>query len=148
MVARQMLRPYTDADLEATLDAWFQASLVAHHFLTEEFLTQERRAIAEQWMPIAETTVCEVEGRVVGFISMIDNEVGAIFVQPDHQGRGFGRALMDHARQSRPYLELGVFEANEIGRRFYDAYGFEVVERLMKTEAGLPELRMRLEPDE
>jgi ribosomal protein S18 acetylase RimI-like enzyme len=55
---------------------------------------------------------------------------------------------MDHARRSRPYLELGVFEANEIGRRFYDAYGFEVVERVMNREAGFPELRMRLESTE
>ena len=140
-----MLRPYVETDLEDLLDAWYQASLVAHSFLSDEFMERERRAIAEEWMPISETTVYESDGRVVGFISMIGNEVGAIFVHPDHQGNGIGRALMDSVRGSRPYLELGVLEANEIGRRFYDAYGFKLVGRVMNEEAGVPELRMRLE---
>ena len=56
-----------------------------------------------------------------------------------------GRALMDAARCSRSYLELDVFEANEVGRRFYDAYGFEVVERHMNDVVGQPELRLRLD---
>ena len=36
---------------------------------------------------------------------------------------------MDRARESRAFLELNVLEANAIGRRFYDAYGFEFVDR-------------------
>ena len=48
-----------------------------------------------------------------------------VFVAPGSQRRGGGRVLMDHVRASRDYLEVEVFEANEIGRAFYDAYGFE-----------------------
>ena len=139
-----MIRPYTDEDLGELLEVWYRASLVAHSFLSEEFFETERRQIAEHWLPIAETAVCETEGRVVGFLSLIDNEVGAIFVDPDYQGRGIGRALMDAARDSRPFLELSVFEANCIGRRFYDAYGFELVDRQANEATGEPELRLRL----
>jgi putative acetyltransferase len=93
---------------------------------------------------MAETSVCEIDGSVVGFLSLIGNEVGAIFVDPDHQGRGIGRALMDGARDSRPFLELSVFEANSAGRGFYDAYGFELAGRQVNEDTGLPELRLRL----
>ena len=139
-----MTRPYTDEDLDELLDVWYQASLIAHSFLTEEFLATERRQIAEHWLPMAKTRVYETEGRVVGFLALVGNEVGAIFVDPSFQGRGIGRALMDRARESRPFLELNVLEANAIGRRFYDAYGFEFVDRHVGEATGQPELRLRL----
>jgi putative acetyltransferase len=138
------IRPYSDDDLGQLLDVWYRASLIAHWFLTEEFLETERRQIAEHWLPIAETLVAENDGVVVGFLAMIGNEVGGIFVDPDFQGRGIGRALMDAARDSRPFLELDVFEANSVGRRFYDAYGFDVIGRHINEVVGQPELRLRL----
>lgn len=139
-----MIRAYAATDLEDLLDVWYRASLLAHSFLDEAFFDGERLAIAEQWLPMAETTVYEADGRVVGFVALIGNEVGAIFVDPDHQSRGIGRALMDHAREARPFLELDVFEANSIGRRFYDAYGFEQVDRHVHEPTGQTELRLRL----
>jgi putative acetyltransferase len=140
-----MLRSYRHDDLEALLDVWYRASLIAHWFLSEEFLGVERRQIAEDWLPVSETTVAETDGRVVGFLSLVGNEVGGIFVDPEYQGRGIGRALMDHARRARPHLELVVFEDNLMGRRFYDAYGFLQVDRQIHAESGRYELRLRLD---
>ncbi len=142
-----MIRPYVDEDLAELLDLWYRASLIAHAFLSDEFLETERSDIADRWLPVAETTVYEVDGHIVGFLSMIGNEVGGIFVDPDHQRRGIGRALLDRVRQSHPYLELTVFEANADGRRFYNAYGFEVTGRHFNEEIGQPELRLRLGGD-
>lgn len=139
-----MIRPYNDDDLGELTDVWYRASLIAHSFLSGEFFETERRLIATQWIPNAETWVYETDGRVVGFIAMVGNEVGGIFVDPEHQGRGVGRALMDSARGARPFLELDVFEANSIGRRFYAANGFEVVGRGVNESTGHPELRLRL----
>lgn len=138
-----IIRPYGHGDLDAVLDVWYRASLIAHAFLTEDFFEHERREIAERWLPIADTIVADVDGRVGGFLSLVGNEVGAIFVDPDQQGLGVGRALMDEAVASRPFLELDVFEANSIGRRFYDAYGFVPVDRHVNERVGQPELRLR-----
>lgn len=52
---------------------------------------------------------------------------------------------MDHATESRDHLELEVFEANEIGRAFYDAYGFAVVGERLDDKTGLRLLRLRLD---
>lgn len=139
-----MIRPYVADDLDHLLDAWYEASLIAHPFLTEEFLVAERRQIAEDWMPVAETVVFEDDGRVVGFLSLNGDEVGAIFVHPDWQRRGIGRTLMDHAASRRESLELEVFEANGLGRAFYDAYGFVFANRRIDEPTGQPMLRLRL----
>ena len=140
-----MLRPYTVADLDEVLDVWHRASLIAHPFLSEEFLDAERRQISDQWLPVAETTVCDSGGRVVGFVSLVGNEVGGLFVDPDRQGQGIGRALMDHACGSRPFLELDVLEANHSGRRFYAAYGFVEMGRHADDDSGHPAIRLRIE---
>jgi putative acetyltransferase len=140
-----VIREYEAGDLDGLLEVWYEASRVAHPFLSEDFLDAERRAIPEQYLPIAETWVYEDGGRVVGFIALIGDVVGAIFVAPERHGRGIGRALMDHARASRDHLDVEVFKANAIGRAFYDAYGFEVVGERMHEETGHPLLRLHLE---
>ena len=140
-----MIRKYRADDLAGLLDVWYDASKVAHPFLTRGFLEQERRNVIQEHLPIAETWVFEEEGRVVGFIALIGNEVGGIFVTPERHGQGIGRALTDHARASRSHLDVEVFEANEIGRGFYDAYGFEVVGTGVHEETGQPVLRLRLD---
>lgn len=138
------IRAYTEHDLERVLEVWYAASVVAHSFLTDDFLAAERQQIADHWLPIADTIVYEIDGRVVGFLALIGNEVGAIFVDPRYQRRRIGRALMNEARASRPFLELDVFEANDMGRRFYSAYGFEQVGRHTHEATGQIQLRLRL----
>ena len=139
-----MIRPYTDADLDAVLSVWYSASKVGHPFMDEDFLTQERKALAEEFLPNSDTWVYERNGQVVGFISMNGDEVGGIFVGAGFHGQGIGRTLMDHARGQHKCLELDVFKENEVGRRFYTRYGF-VLERAHKhAETGRIMLRLRL----
>lgn len=139
-----IIRAYQDRDLHELLDVWYRASLIAHPFLDETFLRQEREDIAAVYLPGSETWVVVSEERVVGFISLLGNEVGAIFVDPADQGQGYGRALMDHARTLQGELVLDVFKANRIGRRFYDRYGFELESEHVHEPTGQPLLRMRL----
>ncbi|TKS57867.1 MAG: acetyltransferase [Nitrospira sp.] len=140
-----MIRKYQAQDLQAVIDIWYRASLIAHPFLDEAFLQAERQEIMEKHMPSVETWVYEKEGRIVGFIALLDCEVGAIFVDPQHQRQGIGRALMDHARKLRGHLELDVFKENHIGRAFYDRYGFKVVAEHLHESSGQLQLRLRLE---
>ncbi len=136
------IRKYNDTDCEAVIEIWYAASLVATPFLSDEFLTWEREQIREVWMPSAETWVFETEGSVVGFIALLDNEVGAIFVHPEAQGRGVGRALMDHAASTRDSLYLDVFKENAIGRRFYDRYGFKYQFEHVQEKTGRTQMRL------
>jgi putative acetyltransferase len=139
-----VIREYEPRDRDALLGVWAESAAVAHPFWTPAMFEQERRDIAEKFLPVAETYIFERAGEVVGFISLLGNEVGGVFVAPQYHGHGIGRALMDWARGSRDHLELDVFEANEIGRAFYAVYGFDVVGERLDEVTGQRVLRLRL----
>lgn len=139
-----MIRPYDNLDLDQLLKVWSEASAVAHPFLTSEFLAAERDNIQNVYLPNAETWVYELAGGVVAFISLIGNEVGGLFVDPEYQRRGIGQRLMDKARSLRGELEVEVFLANRIGRAFYDQCGFEPVLQRIHEPTGQHVLRLRL----
>ena len=140
-----MIREYEEKDLSELLDAWYSASQIGHPFLDEDFFEQERRNIPALYLPNAETWVYDLDGVVVGFIALIGNEVGAIFVDSRFHGRGIGRALMDKARSIRDVLELDVFKDNLVGRKFYENYGFTRVNEHLHEETGFMQLRLRLD---
>lgn len=139
-----MIRKYRDQDLDDLLTVWAAASEIAHPFLTQEFLALERDNIPNLYLPNAETWVFEDEGRFVGFVALLGNEVGAIFVHPSHQRRGVGRRLMDKAKELRGELVVEVFKANTIGRAFYARYGFETIAEKVHEQTGFDLLRLRL----
>jgi putative acetyltransferase len=139
-----MIRAYTPSDLDAVTDAWYAASLLAHSFLPAEFFVAERAALRDEWMPVAEAYVYGAGDDVVGFVALVGDEIGGLFVHPDHQRRGVGRALLDHVRSLRPSLEVDVFAENEIGRRFYAEYGFEHVGTSVEPTTGHTQFRLRL----
>jgi len=93
---------------------------------------------------MAETWVYELDGVVVGFIALIGNEVGGLFVEAKCHGQGIGRALMDQARRMRDTLELNVFQDNLVGRKFYEKYGFSPVNESLDEATGFMQLRLRL----
>lgn len=140
------LRRYKESDLEGVLSVWENASKIAHPFLTEDFLAQERIDIPEIYLPIADTWVLEVAGVVVGFIALLGNEVGAIFLDPAHHGKKLGKLMMDKAQELHGDLEVEVFEKNLIGRKFYTQYGFEFLEEKTHEATGERLLRLKFTP--
>lgn len=139
-----MIRKYQSADREEVLNVWAGASTLAHPFLSQEFLELERYNIPNVYMPKAETWVWEADGHVVGFISLLGNEVGAIFVDPKFHRSGIGLALMDRARALRGELEVEVFERNLLGRTFYAKLGFEFMHKKVHDQTGFELMRLRL----
>jgi putative acetyltransferase len=137
-----LIRQYNESDLEAVLSSWESATRLAHPFMTDEFLVQERKNTAEIYLPNTNTWVMEINKEVVGFIALMGNEVGAIFLQPEHHGKGAGKALMDKARELHGELEVEVFSANSIGREFYSKYGFEFLEEKLHEPTGQQVLRL------
>jgi len=137
------IRQYKVSDLEGVLNSWEVATRLAHPFMTDEFIAQERANVAEIYMPNTDTWVAELEGEVKGFIALMGNEVGAIFLQPNCHGQGIGKALMDKAQKIHGNLEVEVFKVNNIGRNFYSKYGFEQLEEKPHEPTGQQVLRLK-----
>lgn len=140
---QRILRKYESSDLGDVMATWESASKLAHSFLPEAFQDQVRHDIPSVYLPNAETWVMEQEGNVIGFIALIGNEVGAIFVKTEFHGTGAGRALMDKAVELRGDLEVEVFKANRIGRKFYQGYGFELLRESVHEPTGLDVRRLK-----
>ena len=138
------IRQYTNSDLGAVLSSWEAATRLAHPFMTDEFIAQERINVAEIYMPNTDTWVVEPGDEVKGFIALMGNEVGAIFLQPECHGQGAGKSLMDKARELHGDLEVEVFKENSIGRKFYSRYGFEQLEEKLHEPTGQQVLRLKL----
>ena len=137
-----IIRQYKETDLNGVLSSWENANRMAHPFLPNAFVDKVRHDIPSLYLPNADTWVAEVDGKVLGFIALIGNEVGAIFVEPDFHGTGLGKALMDKAHSLHSTLEVEVFEKNTIGRKFYNNYGFK--EMLRKNHDETENMILRL----
>lgn len=136
------IRQYQETDLDGVLSSWESANKIAHPFLNEEFVNQVRHDIPNLYLPNADTWVLVIDEKVVGFIALLGNEVGAIFVEPTSHGKGAGKALMDKASSLHATLELDVFKENAIGRKFYALYGFEEIEETTHDQTGQQVLRL------
>lgn len=142
-MSKKMIREYQDTDLEALLDVWYQSSSIAHPFLDADFMEQEKKNIRDLYIPNTKTWVYTEVNELVGFIAMMGNEVGAIFVKPEKQGQGIGKKLMDFVSQFHQQLEVEVFKDNKIGRAFYDKYGFKTIKEHIHEQTNYELLRMK-----
>lgn len=139
-----MIRSFQHDDTDALVSIWQSANSLAHPFLKDAYVAQVAADIRNIYLPNAETWVMEDNGTPVGFIAMIDNEIGGLFLAPSCHGRGFGRAMVDHVRAERQMLTVEVFEKNAIGRRFYESYGFRLADTMLHPPTGEQVLKLAL----
>ena len=142
-----VVRKYRDTDVEQVLSAWENTQALAHPFLPDAFQNQEKKNIRELYLPNADTWVVEADNQVVGFIALIGNEIGGLFVQPAHHGKKLGKLLVDKAQELHGDLVVEVFERNSVGRKFYSQYGFTMVEEKVHEQTGEPVLRLEFIAD-
>lgn len=98
--------------------------------------------------------IAKQEGEIVGFANFSNKketgevELGAIYLDPAVQNRGIGSALLAHGcKELQPTkIYINVESKNEIGKQFYKAKGFEVVNEFDEDFAGhiLKTIRMVL----
>jgi putative acetyltransferase len=142
-----MIRKYTAQDLESILHIWEKSSAVAHSFLSPSFVEKVKAEMTNIYIPNSETWVYEIENSIVGFISMLENEIGGLFVLPDYHAKGMGTKLVDFIKPLHADLEVDVFEKNQIGRAFYAKYGFEKTGEYYHEQSSHTVLRLKLKSE-
>ena len=74
--------------------------------------------------------VAEADGDLVATGSLLDGEIFAVFVHPDRQGAGLGKALMERLEEDARTAGVteSVLSVSLPSKRFYEGLGYEIVE--------------------
>ncbi|MCF4980219.1 N-acetyltransferase [Pseudomonas gessardii] len=137
-----MIRPLDPTDLDCVLQIWLDASLIAHDFIDAAFWQSQVENMRNLYIPASQTFVIERQSRVVGFYSLLDQQMAALFVAPDCQGQGLGKQLVAHARRQRPVLTLAVYKNNSASYQFYLSQGFVVTHEEIDEHSGQAQYSM------
>lgn len=137
-----LIRNYRETDLDDMVRIWYAASVTAHSFVPASLWALQKSAMKEEYLPRAENLVFESEGNIAGFISLVGNRVCALFVVPEMQGKGIGKALMEYAKSLKGKLFLRVYKENEGALRFYKKCGFEAVGEELDEFTGCVQILM------
>ena len=128
-------------DRDALVAIWLRSVRATHSFLTEDDIQSLLPFVRAELGPDSELELWELPheaGMVIGFLGLSGADVAALFLDPDHLRRGGGRMLLAHARRLKGLLTVDVNEQNPAAVRFYEACGFEVVDRSEVDDAGRP----------
>lgn len=132
------IRPYRPEDCLRLLDIWRAASERGHPFFSREQLDEQQQLVGDVYLPQAETWVALSDAKPVGFIGLLDDFVGGLFVAPESHGTGVGRRLIEHALERRGTLELDVYALNAGALSFYRRLGFVEISRRPRDDNDLP----------
>jgi putative acetyltransferase len=118
--------------MAAVAEIWHTGWHDAHAGHVPDGLTQRRTLPAFRERAdrrVEETTVAEVDGTVVGFTMVIDDEVEQLFVSRGQRGSGVAALLLAEAEaqvaaQGYDVAWLSVVVGNARARAFYDKQGW------------------------
>lgn len=133
-------------DFAQVLDVWEASVRETHHFVKEEDIQFFRPLVRDVIPTIELYCVRDEAGVVAGFISVSDDNIDMLFVDPDWRGKGIGTRLIRFAVDSLGATSVDVNEQNQQALGFYLHMGFEVIGRseLDGTGKPYPILYMRL----
>jgi putative acetyltransferase len=140
-----MIRQAEDVEREQMVAIWLSASIKAHDGVEPGFWESQRQAMSEQYLPSAQSWVYTREGTILGFCSLQQNILAALFIDPVYQGEGIGSLLLEHAKSIEPCLELSVYSMNAHAVAFYEHHGFKVLDERFDDMTGQWEKVMRLD---
>ncbi len=139
-----MIRIFDPQDMDIVLDIWLKGSLQAHGFIDKSYWEQQKERFRETLSSHSITAVyCEPHtDRTIGFISLVENFITALYVTPEEQGRGIGHDLLCRAKYLYPVLELSVYTENKSALSFYLNEGFQIVRYQTDQATGHEEALM------
>lgn len=147
MNALFQIRPYYPRDLDAAASAVNRAIYMAYAYfgyphpasVTRQRLLASLEEGEQFWVP-------EVNGAVVGLLSLQPNYIQKLFIAPEWQGHGIGSALIRKAKRLHSdYIELDCFQENRDACRLYERHGFRPTAWVTHDEPAIPQVFYRWE---
>lgn len=139
----KIIQVMSPADIKICAGIWLEASIAGHDFIPAEFWRKQLPVMVEKYLPSAILhMVCIAENSPAAFSAVSGNTLAALFVQPEHWGKGIGTALLCNLLKIYSPLELAVYAQNQRAIRFYTKIGFKMVSNGLCAHTGEPEIIM------
>ncbi len=94
--------------------------------------------------------VAEADGVVVGFVSWLEDELKALFVHPDWQGRGIGHQLIEECLKRAASIGPPIGRVISVlgAESFYSRFGFRVIGpgKFVRQGIEIPDVHMARSP--
>jgi GNAT superfamily N-acetyltransferase len=123
-----VIREYQPGDFDAVTILWRIArekSLPEFQLVKGHFFYEDQDYFRDQILKKNKVWVVEFARRPVAFLAMENDFIDQLYIHPDHQRRGIGKALLDFARERSPeHLWLYTLQINVNARAFYEKNGF------------------------
>ncbi|SHG76882.1 GNAT family N-acetyltransferase [Marivita hallyeonensis] len=135
-----ILRPATPLDagrVGAIMSAWIEETPWVPPLHTRaEDIAHAGTMIDRGWITVAETDA------VQGYLARENEEIHAIYVDPQARGQGIGTELISDAMQRENALRLWTFTANTGAQRLYERLGFVETHRTdgAENDENLPDI--------
>ena len=140
-----MIRKLEPRDMKRVLEIWLDASVKAHDFIDKTYWPSQIENMRDIYIPASETFVIQDSSRVLGFYSVINHQLAALFVDPDYQGKGLGKQLLSHVKAQHDQLTLAVYKENASSIAFYQSQGFKLGQESIDEHTGQREYVMTYE---
>ncbi len=133
------IRQSRAADNGRLYEIWHDAVRASHGFISSNDMAEIEHMVKTEYLPGKDFWVAaDADDRAVGFMRLEGSHVDSLFVAPEAQGRGAGRALLAHAFSQTEQLSVEVNEQNIEARQFYEKMGFVQVGWTATDAGGRP----------
>jgi ribosomal protein S18 acetylase RimI-like enzyme len=129
--ARPLIRPFQDADEDATAEVWHRAGIAAYTYLPtwQAFtLDHARRVFREVIRARCAIWVGTLDEQIVAYLALNGSYVDRLYVDPGQWRQGWGTRFIELAKTLSPQgLELHTHQENKAARALYETHGFTAV---------------------
>ncbi len=140
-----MIRDFQVSDTEQVMQLWLCGNIDAHPFVPTAYWRSQFRGVQEA-LSQATIFVCERDGKLVGFLGLMDEYIAGMFVEKTHRSTGIGAQLLTHAKQTHAALSLSVYQQNTRAIAFYRREGFSILSQGVDEDTGEKDYTMVWNP--
>lgn len=135
----EQLQSPTEDLLDELITVWETSVRSSHHFLTDEDIAFFKPLVRNQYFRAVRLfAIRDAHRRIAAFMGTSDDMIEMLFVHPDRQGQGYGKALVNYAIDRCRICKVDVNEDNLQAYRFYLHMGYQVIGRDELDSTGKP----------
>src|SRR5699024_12355492 len=100
-----MIRAYKENDIDILIDIWYKSSLQAHDFVYSGYWESQIEEMKEKYIPMLETHVITSETKIIGYISMVEGYLAALFLDVAYQNNETGKEKWNFEKRQKKKIK-------------------------------------------